>query len=69
VFTIAKGIGKFIPMNKKQNYKDLPLEKLHQLLFERDEQIRQMQSAEKETEKELAELSARKAYLDEINKK
>ena len=56
-------------MNKKQNYKDLPLEKLHQLLFERDEQIRQMQATEKDTEKELADLSARKAYLDEINKK
>ena len=56
-------------MNKKQNYKDLPLEKLHQLLFERDEQIRQMQASEKDTEKELADLSARKAYLDEINKK
>ncbi len=56
-------------MNKKQNYKDLPLEKLHQLLFERDEQIRRMQASEKETEKELADQSARKAYLDEINKK
>jgi hypothetical protein len=56
-------------MNKKQNYKDLPLDKLHQLLFERDQQIRQKQAAEKDAEKELADLSARKAYLDEINKK
>jgi hypothetical protein len=56
-------------MNKKPNYKDLPLEKLHQLLFERDEQIRKMQAAEKASEKELAGLSARKAYLDEISKK
>ena len=47
-------------MNKKQNYKDLPLEKLHQLLFERDEQIRQIEAAEKETEKGLADMSARK---------
>lgn len=56
-------------MNKKQNYKDLPLEKLHQLLFARDEEIRQIEAANKETEKELADLSARKAYLDEMNKK
>jgi hypothetical protein len=56
-------------MNKKQNYKDLPVEKLHQLLFARDEQIRQIEAAKNETEKELADLSARKAYLDEINKK
>lgn len=56
-------------MNNKQNYKDLPLEKLHQLLLARDEQIRKFQTEKKETETELAELSARKAYLEQINKK
>lgn len=42
----------------------MKLEQVQALLFERDRQILQLEKERQKNEKVLAELSARKAYLD-----
>jgi len=56
-------------MSKKADYHDLSLEAAQQLLFSRDEQIKQRQKQRQANEKELAELAARWAYLQDSTKK
>lgn len=63
---VAKWICYFYTMKKKPNYKEMTLEELRELLFERDRQIGGLEIEHEENQKTIAGLSARKAYLDGI---
>jgi hypothetical protein len=60
-------------MSKTQDYKGLKPEQYQQLLIEKEqlaarraEQIKELEIEHEENQKTIAELCARKAYLDEI---
>lgn len=53
--------------NRKKTYAKLSAEECLKLLESRDRQIAELESRQLNTQKELSELSARKAFLDEIN--
>jgi len=51
------------------DFQGLTKEEYDALVTTLQQRIEQLQAEKKENEKELADLSARKAYLDETNKK
>lgn len=53
--------------NKKTPYHQLSAAECLKLLEDRDRQIAELENRRLEQQKELSELSARKAFLDEIN--
>jgi hypothetical protein len=62
----------FYKMNKLPvvpDFQGLTKEEYYALVATLQQRIEQLQAEKKEDEKELSDLSARKAYLDEINKK
>lgn len=50
-------------------FKEMTKEKYYAMVSQFQQRIEQLEAMREEDEKELAELSARKAYLDEIKKK
>jgi CHASE3 domain sensor protein len=51
------------------DFKGMTKEKYYAMVSKFQQRIEQLEALVEEEEKELAELSARKAYLDEIKKK
>lgn len=54
---------------KIPDFQGLTKEEYEALVSNLQQRIEQLEAGRKEDENELADLSARKAYLDEINKK
>jgi len=55
-------------MKKKPNYKEMTLEELRELLFERDRQIGGLAIEHEQNQKTIAGLSARRAYKEQIKR-
>jgi hypothetical protein len=54
---------------KIPEFEGMTKDEYHAMVSKLQQRIRELEAGRKADEKELADLSARKAYLDEINKK